>query len=94
MRRVHQSILVTSWRRFYGAELEFAPVVRGDPAKSCGSFFSPCVRIFSALAASRLTGLPDFQYRIRHGLAVTIQNPPANYYALPFTGSALNLFPA
>src|SRR5882724_5621906 len=94
MRRMHRSILITSRRRLYRAELEFAPFVRGDSAKSCRNFFSPRVRLFSAVATRRLTGLPKFQYRVRHRLAITIQNPPANYYALPVTGPASNLFPA
>src|SRR6266404_3194354 len=94
MRCMYQPILITSRRRLYRAELEFAPFVRGNSAKSSGNFFTTCVRIFSDTSPRRFTGLPDFQHRIRHGLAVTVQNPPANYHALPFCSPALNLFPA
>src|SRR6266436_697645 len=94
MRRMHQFILIAPRRGLYGAESEFAPLVRGDPAKSGRNFFPTSVRIFSDAYPRRFIGLPDFQQCIRHRLAVAIQNPPTNYYALPFSGLELNLFPA
>jgi hypothetical protein len=78
MRRMQQSVFAPSRRWPHRIELKFAPLVRGDPAKSRGNFLASRARFLIAVTKCGLAGLPDFQHRIRHGLAIAIKNPPAN----------------
>jgi hypothetical protein len=78
MRRMQQSVFVPPRRWPHRIELKFAALVRGNSAKSSGNFLASRAWFLIAVTTRGLAGLPDFQHRIRHGLAIAIKNPPAN----------------
>ncbi len=92
---MNRSIRITSGRRFHRTELKLPGLIRRNPSKSKWQSFRPLDGSLTLIWFLRDTfHLPNLQQRVRYGLTVSVQNPPANRHAIPFLPRALNIWSA